>query len=101
MKLWKCDAAGAGHWPGGKVRRACDSRHVPPTLRLCRLDRATCEASPKWDCCARTACPRVIALSRYGGNLFQAVSLALGDLLGGLPADAPTAPRMAPTRVRR
>jgi hypothetical protein len=43
----------------------------------------------------------VIALSRYGGNLFQAVSLALGDLLGGLPADAPTAPRMAPTRVRR
>ena len=37
----------------------------------------------------------------YGGNLFQAVSLALGELLGGLPAGGPTAPRMAPTRVRR
>jgi hypothetical protein len=36
-----------------------------------------------------------------GANLFQAVSLALGELLGGLPAGAPAVPRMAPTRVRR
>jgi hypothetical protein len=36
-----------------------------------------------------------------GGNLFQAVSLALGELPGGLPTGAPTVPRMAPTGVRR